>query len=61
MRQIHHLLSHTPHKAWLYVDDLLTALWRPQAPAALTLIVIFLQAINAPISWKKAQFQDAIT
>ena len=61
LRQIHHLLSHTPHKAWLYVDDLLTALWRPQAPAALTLIVIFLQAINAPISWKKAQFQDAIT
>ena len=61
LRQIHHLLSHTPHKAWLYVDDLLTALWRPQAPAALTLIVIFLQAINAPISWKKAQFQDDIT
>ena len=61
LRQIHHLLTVMPHKAWLYVDDLLAALWRPYAAEGITLMVIFLQVINVPISWKKAQCEACIT
>ena len=61
LRQVHHILSLMPHKAWLYVDDLLAALWRPSAIDGLALLIIFMQVINAPISWKKAQCQACIT
>ena len=61
LRQVHHILSLMPHKAWLYVDDLLAALWRPSAMDGLALLIIFMQVINAPISWKKAQCQACIT
>ena len=61
LRQVHHILSLMPHKAWLYVDDLLAALWRPSAMDGLALLIIFMQVINAPISWKKAQCQVCIT
>ncbi len=60
MRHIHSLLSFMPHKAWLYVDDILAALWRAQAREGLALMVIFMQVINAPISWKKAQCEACI-
>ena len=60
MRHIHSLLSFMPHKAWLYVDDILAALWRDKAREGLTLMVIFMQVINAPISWKKAQCEACI-
>ena len=60
MRHIHSLLSFMPHKAWLYVDDILAALWRAQAREGLTIMVIFMQVINAPISWKKAQCEACI-
>ena len=60
MRQIHSLLSFMPHKAWLYVDDSLAALWRAQALEGLTIMVIFMQVINAPIGWKKAQCEACV-
>ena len=60
MRHIHSLLSFMPHKAWLYVDDILAALWKAQAREGLALMVIFMQVINAPISWKKAQCEACI-
>ena len=50
-----------PHKAWLFVDDVLAALRRPDARRQLALIVIFFAAISAPISWKKVQFQNCLT
>ena len=55
LHQVHHILSLMPHKAWLYVDDLLSAI------DGLALLIIFMQVINAPISWKKAQCQACIT
>ena len=55
LRQIHALLGSSPHRAWLYVDDLLAQLDQ------LLLLVIYFQAILAPMSWKKAQFGDAIS
>ena len=60
MRQIHSLPSFLPHKAWLYVDDILAALWRAQAREGLTIMVLFMQVVNAPISWKKAQCKACI-
>ena len=60
MHHVHSLLSFMPHKAWLYVDDILAALWRAQAREGLTIMVIFMQVINAPISWKKAQWEACI-
>ena len=52
-----------PHRAWLFVDDLLAALHCPDAHQQLALIVIFFAAISisAPISWKKVQFQNCLT
>ena len=60
MRQLHTPPSFMPHKAWLYVDDILAALWRAQAREGLTVMVTFMQVINAPISWKKAQCEACI-
>ena len=50
-----------PRRAWLFVDDLLAALRRPDAHQQLALVVIFFAAIIAPISWKKVQFQYCLT
>ena len=40
--------------------DLLCALFRDSAPDMFALVVLFFCAIAAPISWKKAQFQDSL-
>ena len=45
-----------PHKALLFVDNLLCALVRESAPEMLTMVVLFFCAISAPISWKKTRF-----
>ena len=42
------------------MDDILAALWRAQAREGLTIMVIFMQVINAPINWKKAQCEACI-
>ena len=60
LRQVHGLLAWKPHKAFLFVDDLLCALFRDSAPDMFALVVLFFCAIAAPISWKKAQFQDSL-
>ena len=60
LRLLHHALAHEPHKAWLYVDDLLLCLLRHKAPEQLALTVAFLTVIGAPISWKKAAFGDQL-
>ena len=56
----HGLLAWKPDKAFLFVDDLLCALFRDSAPDMFALVVLFFCAIAAPISWKKAQFQDSL-
>ena len=61
LRLLHGILSAHPHRAWLFVDDLLAALHRPDAHQQLALVVIFFAAISAPISWKKVQFQNCLT
>ena len=60
LRLMHGLLAKLPHKAWLFVDDLLAALCRSAGGEQLAIMAIFFCAISAPISWKKAQFQDQI-
>ena len=60
LRLMHGLLAMLPHKAWLFVDDLLAALCRSAGGEQLAIMAIFFCAISAPISWKKAQFQDQI-
>ena len=53
-------IAKLPHKAWLFVDDLLAALCRSAGGEQLAIMAIFFCGISAPISWKKAQFQDQI-
>ena len=59
-RQVRGLLAWKPHKAFLFVDDLLCALFQDSAPDMFALVVLFFCAIAAQISWKKAQFQDSL-
>ena len=60
LRQIYGLLVWKPHKAFLFVDDLLCALICESAQEMFALVVLFFCAIAAPMSWKKAQFQDRL-
>ena len=50
LRQIHSLLEGSPHRAWLYVDDLLAQLHRSTARDQLLILVVYFQAILAPMS-----------
>ena len=60
-RILHALLQDRPHRAWIYVDDLLSLLWHAQAHEQACLIILLLASINAPMSWKKAQLADSVT
>ena len=53
-RILHASLAQYPHRAWLYVDDLLAALIRTSAHESLLIVVLILSSLGAPISWKKA-------
>ncbi|OLP74596.1 hypothetical protein AK812_SmicGene45817, partial [Symbiodinium microadriaticum] len=48
------------HRAWLYVGDLLLLLRLSESEAGAALTVALLGALNAPISWKKAQFAQQV-
>ena len=61
LRCIHALLCNHPHRAWLYVDDLLALLRKTESAEAAALIVALLAALHAPISWRKAQFSTKVT
>ena len=52
LRCIHRLLQLDPHKAWLCVDDLLMALCRDKADQRFALVVLLLQVLKPPVSWK---------
>ena len=60
LRCLHALLCKHQHRAWLYVDDLLLLLRTAEAEAGAALTVALLGALNAPISWKKAQFAQQV-
>ena len=60
-RILHALLSNRPHRAWIYVDDLLALLLKQHMHEQACLIIILLASINAPMSWKKAQLADTVT
>ena len=60
-RIMHHLLSHKPHRSFLYVDDIFAMLAAQHSTELSCLIVCFLAAVNAPISWRKAQLGHSIT
>ncbi|OLP91792.1 hypothetical protein AK812_SmicGene26474 [Symbiodinium microadriaticum] len=59
-RILHASLAQYPHRAWLYVDDLLAALLRTSAHESLLIIVLLLSCLGAPISWKKASVGDSL-
>ena len=56
LRQCHELLAFAPHKA----DDLLSALHKENARGLFAIMIIFFASVSAPMSWKKAQFAQAI-
>ena len=59
LRILHHLLASWPHKAWLYVDDLLAALIRSQAPQQLALMVVIFVANRMGPHAKKSRSASA--
>ena len=59
-RILHASLAPYPHRAWLYVDDLLAALLRTSAHESLLIMVLLLSCLGAPISWKKASVGDSL-
>ncbi|CAE7197288.1 unnamed protein product [Symbiodinium sp. KB8] len=61
LRSLHALLCQHPHKAWLYVDDILAMFRRQHFAQPVALTVAFLTALHAPTSWKKAQQGNTIT
>ena len=60
LRLAHSLLSQQPHRAWLYVDDLLAALLRSSGDVQLGLLVVLFVCLRSPISWKKASLGDSL-
>ena len=56
-----HLFLGPPHKAWIYVDDLM--LWAPHSHFEdfVWCTVAFLMILGTPISWNKAQLGQHIT
>ena len=60
LRCLHALLCKHQHRAWLYVDDLLLLLRLQEVEVGAALTVALLGALNAPISWKKAQFAQQV-
>ena len=52
LRLMHGLLAMLPHKAWLFVDDLLAALCRSAGGEQLAMMAIFFCAIS-PFRGKK--------
>ena len=61
LRIVHALLGKHAHRAWIYVDDLLVLLARNAFVEQLALLICFLTAVHAPISWKKAQLGHEVT
>ena len=49
LRLLHRIMASEPHKAWLYVDDLLLSLLHSRAPQQLALVVAYLSLIGAPL------------
>ena len=60
LRLLHRFLA-SPHKAWLYVDDLM--LWAPNThfEDVIWCTIVFLILLGTPISWNKAQVGPHIT
>ena len=60
LRLLHRFLA-SPHKAWLYVDDLM--LWAPNTHLedVIWCTIVFLILLGTPISWNKAQVGPHIT
>ena len=61
LRCIHALLCDHPHKAWLYVDDILALFRKGHMHQPVGLVIALLAALQAPISWKKAQLGPTVT
>ena len=60
LRLLHRFLA-APHKAWLYVDDLMLWTLRSHLEEVSWYTVVFLMLLGTPISWNKAQIGQHIT
>ena len=60
-RLLRGVLSSAPHRAWLYVDDLLLLLTKFRLKEDLAVVVAFLAVLGVPILWRKAQLSAEIT
>ena len=60
-RITHSIRADAPHRAWLYVDDLLLLLQTAQHAEQAALVIAWLAAIEAPISWRKTQLGHTVT
>ena len=49
------MIKHLPHRACLYVDDLLLLLSKEHLQDSACLVIAFLSILGVPISWRKAQ------
>ena len=48
------------HSALIYVDDLLSILEKSSAPLLAALLVVLLQVLNVPMSWRKAKLSASV-
>ena len=60
VRLLHRWLA-APHRAYLYVDDLLILTPSSRTPETVWLTVVFLMLLGTPLSWKKAQVGHQIS
>ena len=49
------------HSALIYVDDILALLELSSAPLMASLLVVLLQALRVPMSWRKAKLSARVT
>ena len=61
LRILRNLLKRAPHRAWLYVDDLLALLHKSNLQDHCCLIIAALTILGVPISWCKAQMGASVT
>ena len=61
VRILHCVLKHLPHRAWLYVDDLLLLLHKANLQDSSCVVISMLSLMGVPISWRKAQLGACIT
>ena len=56
-----HKFRWLPHSALIYVDDILALLEKSSAPLMASLLVVLLQVLRVPMSWRKAKLSTRVS